>query len=270
MLALRYFETGLNIEHDEKNILGILTRPEEKVVNFNPCVIFCHGYNGNRVEDNRLTVKLSRKLTEMGASSFRFDFLGAGVSDGFFHQWTLSDRVDQLINIQLHLKNHWEFTHFYFVGLSDGCRVVLEASIKMDNVDGISLFSPLLFTIDWSDFSTNSTPKIQLKRSKLHKKIMLSDRVGVWLHPKYFGKEAIDFLTIMKDLLKKVPIQTVFGGADPYVMSTRKELESIYHSKLEIHIVNGADHLFSSEEWMCTLFDKTITTIKRALYEVSK
>ncbi len=265
--ALDFRENGLSIQYSSNKILGILTTPSDFENNPNiPCIIFCHGYNGNRVEDNRITVKLARRLASLGIMSFRFDFLGSGVSDGYFHEWTLNDRVDQVIEIinQIYKKNH--FTQLGLIGISDGCRVVLDVCSKIDNVDALAILSPQLFNKDWKiDNHDTKKREMVLKRSKLHKRIMPSDDVGVWLHPMYFGNEGQYYIDLIVKTLHKGPILTVFGGGDRYVLTSKREIKKVIDSNLSVHNIQDADHLYSSERWIEELFGRILQFFSHSL-----
>lgn len=259
--VMTFIEVGRNINHSHNTILGIITKPINNLDCVeNPFIIFCHGYNGNRVEDNRLTVKLSRSLAELGFMSFRFDFLGSGVSDGFFHEWTLNDRVSQVKTIKENLKNQIGFKKIVLVGLSDGCRVVLDACSSITDVTAAIIISPQLFNEDWKDDNKETgglSNKLTLKRSRLHGKIMPCDDVGVWLHPRYLSNEGEYYMDIIEKLIYKIPILTVFGGSDNYVTATKNRFLNIL-SNLTINTIKNADHLYNSEEFMDELFNLII------------
>ncbi|WP_353052568.1 alpha/beta fold hydrolase [Bacillus thuringiensis] len=260
-------ESGLSIEYSSNKILGILTTPSDFENNSNiPCVIFCHGYNGNRVEDNRITVKLAREFSRLGIMSFRFDFLGSGVSDGYFHEWTLNDRVDQVHEIINQLYKKLKFTNLGLIGISDGCRVVLDVGLKNDNVNALAIVSPQFFNNDWK-LDNQDTPKMDmvLKRSKLHRRILPSDDVGVWLHPRYFGNEGQYYIDLIKKTLSVLPILSVFGEGDPYVRTSKREIWKLINSNLSVHNIQYADHLYSSEKWIDELFQKILQFFSQSL-----
>lgn len=49
-----------------------------------PVVVCCHGFTGNKVGYNHLTLNLANFLEQQGYGVIRFDFLGSGDSDGDF------------------------------------------------------------------------------------------------------------------------------------------------------------------------------------------
>lgn len=54
-----------------------------------PAILYFHGFTGNKTGgDNRMGVKLARKLAENGYAAVRFDFIGSGDSEGEFESDT--------------------------------------------------------------------------------------------------------------------------------------------------------------------------------------
>lgn len=257
---MEFKESSLIIKYFSNKILGIFTEPSNvKNKTDIPCVIFCHGYNGNRVEDNRITVKLAREFARLGIMSFRFDFLGSGVSDGYFHEWTLNDRVDQVKEIINQLYKQFHFTKLGLIGISDGCRVVLDVCSQIDNVNALAIVSPQFFNSDWK-ISNQNTSKVDmvLKRSKLYGKIMPSDDNGVWLHPRYFGNEGLYYIDSIMKAVSRLPILSIFGEGDPYVRTSKREFKKLINSNLLVHNIQHADHLYSSEKWIDELFQQIL------------
>jgi alpha-beta hydrolase superfamily lysophospholipase len=60
--------------------------------------ILCHGFTGHRIGPGFLFVRLSRELQAIGVSSLRFDFRGAGESDGLFRDMTVDSMQSDLIS----------------------------------------------------------------------------------------------------------------------------------------------------------------------------
>jgi alpha/beta superfamily hydrolase len=59
---------------DGLKLAGILEKPKSKT---NTCIILCHGATVDKEEDGIFT-DLSRKLSNAGFATFRFDFMGHG------------------------------------------------------------------------------------------------------------------------------------------------------------------------------------------------
>jgi pimeloyl-ACP methyl ester carboxylesterase len=253
VIFLNIQEFGYEVEYNSKNILGIITAPRE--FDYSNCIIFCHGYNGNRIEDNRLTVKFARRLAQIGIMSYRFDFLGAGVSDGFFHEWTLNDRVLQGIEVIKQIRQHFEVSRLGIIGISDGCRVALDISSKVDGVNSVAIISPRLYNIDLpgNNLTSIKINKYKLKRSKLHGSIMPYDDAGVWIHPRYSENEGQYYNYLISNLLDRIRILTIFGGNDTCIPVSMENLNSIINRNFKVITIKDADHLYNSESWICEL-----------------
>lgn len=76
-----------------------------------PVVICCHGFTGNKVGYNHLTVNLANFLEQLGYGVLRFDFLGSGDSDGDFSTDTIvSGWQEDLYNVLQWVKRQAEFS----------------------------------------------------------------------------------------------------------------------------------------------------------------
>jgi uncharacterized protein len=49
-----------------------------------PVIICCHGFTGDKIGANQLTLNLARELERAGYIAIRFDYIGSGDSDGDF------------------------------------------------------------------------------------------------------------------------------------------------------------------------------------------
>jgi len=87
-------EKPVIFETHSTQIAGMLHAP--KVFAKSPCVILCHGFTGNKIESNKLFVKLARKLCHEDFVVLRFDFRGSGDSEGEFENMTISGELSDL------------------------------------------------------------------------------------------------------------------------------------------------------------------------------
>ena len=49
-----------------------------------PLIVCCHGFTGDKIGANQLTLNLAKELVKAGYGALRFDFLGSGDSEGKF------------------------------------------------------------------------------------------------------------------------------------------------------------------------------------------
>ena len=86
-------ERFVSFMHKGERIVGTLHIPDRMPA---PAVIFCHGFDGNRIGDHRFWVYLGRELCKKGFIALRFDFRGCGESDGSSESVTISEEMSDL------------------------------------------------------------------------------------------------------------------------------------------------------------------------------
>lgn len=62
-----------------------------------PAVLMCHGFTGDRQENHRLFITMSRRLAKAGIGSLRIDFRGSGESSGEFSDMTILTEVEDAL-----------------------------------------------------------------------------------------------------------------------------------------------------------------------------
>lgn len=86
--------------HSRGKRLSAMLHLPEKFSEVTPLIICCHGFGGNKVGYNHLTLNLANYLEQVGFRVLRFDFLGSGDSDGDFPRDTvISGWQEDLTNI---------------------------------------------------------------------------------------------------------------------------------------------------------------------------
>lgn len=107
-----------------------------------PWVIFSHGFTGQRMGPGYLFVKIARQLSDAGFSSLRFDFSGAGESDGKFPEMNVSTMESDLLHIVRKCRDTFNPSSVTLLGHSFGGMV--SAQIAGDvGADGLILLSPV-------------------------------------------------------------------------------------------------------------------------------
>jgi len=107
-----------------------------------PWVVFSHGFTGHRLGPGYLFVQLSRELAEAGVSSLRFDFSGAGESEGFFKDMTIDSMRSDLLSAARLVRKRYSPSSIILLGHSMGGMI---ASLCCATVkpDGLILLSPV-------------------------------------------------------------------------------------------------------------------------------
>lgn len=83
-----------------------------------PMVILCHGFKGNL--EYPLWEPLIRNLNAAGIGTLRFDFNGAGKSEGEFVNMTVPNEIDDLLNVISHVRGLSTTENISLVGHSQG------------------------------------------------------------------------------------------------------------------------------------------------------
>jgi uncharacterized protein len=104
--------------------------------------IFSHGFTGHRIGPGYLFVRLSRELAACGISSLRFDFRGAGESDGAFKDMTIQSMRADLLSAVRFIHREFTPTRLLLLGHSLGGMI---AALESGSVkaDGIALLAPV-------------------------------------------------------------------------------------------------------------------------------
>jgi pimeloyl-ACP methyl ester carboxylesterase len=107
-----------------------------------PCVIFCHGFTGHRLGPGYLFVKISRAFAGEGFSSVRFDFSGAGESEGRFSEMHTDTMMDDLTVVVRETRRMLAPSRLILVGHSFGGMIVARCAASL-GADGLILLSPV-------------------------------------------------------------------------------------------------------------------------------
>ncbi|WP_446898997.1 alpha/beta hydrolase family protein [Clostridium sp. LBM24168] len=233
-----------------KNIRGIINKPEcsEKV----PCIIYCHGLSGNRMEHNFMFVKIERSLEKFNIASVRFDFTGSGESDGDFKNMTLSSEIEDCENALEFVKklDYIDQNNINILGFSMGAVVSLVLCSKHRKEIRNAIFvSP---AINLYDIFIH-----EIRGEKLQKfmECGLFDVDG-----KVIEKTVVDdifsynFYECAKNVCQNTLI--VHGDEDKSVPPVYSIiLEDIISGKTLLKFVKGSDHCYDSPEYLNSLIN---------------
>jgi len=112
-----------------------------------PVIICCHGFTGDKVGANQLTLNLAKRLAQAGYNALRFDFLGSGDSEGEFASDTIvSGWQTDLRNVVAWVTQQPQFaeTPILLYGHSLGGLIVLTHKNEESTIAGRMVFAPVL------------------------------------------------------------------------------------------------------------------------------
>ncbi|MBN1307747.1 MAG: alpha/beta fold hydrolase [Chitinispirillaceae bacterium] len=107
-----------------------------------PCVIFCHGFTGHRFGPGYLFVKLSRALADAGIASVRFDFCGAGESEGLFSEMHTDTMMRDLRAVAAEVRRRFTPVRLILFGHSFGGMIAARCAADT-GAEGLILLSPV-------------------------------------------------------------------------------------------------------------------------------
>ncbi|MBM7693866.1 pimeloyl-ACP methyl ester carboxylesterase [Peribacillus deserti] len=224
-----------------------------------PLVIICHGFIGSKTGVDRLFVKAAEKLTAENFAVLRFDYYGCGESPGQYGDTGLCDLIDQtqrVIDYSLSL-NFIDTERVFLLGHSLGGAASVLALESESRINKLILWSAVGFpykditSILGSDEVLNLMEGETIEYSGYH-----------------FTRKYID------SLLKHSPVDSlkkfqgdalIIHGSDDDVIPCKYSLlykDIIKNS--EIHIVEGANHTYSSSCHFNGLIMTTIDWLNKA------
>lgn len=132
-----------------KWLSAMLHLPDESIKN-TPIVICCHGFTGDKIGANQLTLNLARTLESAGYIAVRYDALGSGDSEGDFSSDTVvAGWQEDLSNVLSWVKQQPRFSASPIIlyGHSLGGLVVLTQNSPDYDIAGRIVFAPVVHPI---------------------------------------------------------------------------------------------------------------------------
>ncbi|MFZ0565858.1 MAG: alpha/beta fold hydrolase [Chlamydiales bacterium] len=103
MLEKTEMRESITMENNGQRIFGILHRPLQETPS--PIVVFCHGFASSKHGTQRAFVYLAEALARENIASLRFDFRGAGDSEGNLSELSFNDLVADAVTALNYLPN---------------------------------------------------------------------------------------------------------------------------------------------------------------------
>lgn len=226
-----------------ERLYGMLHIPD--AVSSAPCVVFCHGFTGHRIEAHRLFVKAARALVAHGIAALRFDFRGSGESDGDFADMTVSREIEDAHAAIEFAASQPEVNplRLGLLGLSLGGCVAACCAPVDERIRALVLWAAV------------ARPNEIIRRNLDAEQLELLDRRG-WLivNGMRVGKQFFD------DIERIEPLNAVrqFRNAALVVHGSLDQVVPVEDAHLyadalggetQLRIIEGADHTFSRYDW---------------------
>jgi pimeloyl-ACP methyl ester carboxylesterase len=207
-----------------------------------PWFVFSHGFTGHRLGPGYLFVQLSRKLAEQGVSSLRFDFSGAGESEGRFQDMTIDTMQSDLLSAVRLVRKRFSPSAVILLGHSLG-GMIAGLCCTRAKPDGLVLLSPV------------ADPQGLIRRRKA---IMEAGRNTAGYYENGPHEMALSFLDGLKYIDPVAAVADHFKGkllllqGDNDASIAVSESSRYVHAALKTgietvsHVLRNADHNFSS------------------------
>lgn len=223
-----------------------------------PCIIFCHGFTGSHLGPAYLFVKLSRALAVAGFSSVRFDFRGAGESEGLFKDMNTASMMKDLTVVAENVRERYTPSKLLLLGHSFGGMIAARCAAPL-SADGAILYSPV-----------GNPEGIARRRKALIAAGPNTD--GNYENGPH--EMSISFLQHLKgyDPVEELysgfkgPLLLIQGDADPSIAveESYRYVERAQAASLHVdyHLLKNADHNFYRVADVNTVIATTVTWVK--------
>ena len=160
---------SITLENHGEKIFGILHRPlQAKNV---PAIVICPGFAGNKCGKFRMFVTLGKELAKRGIAVFRFDYRGAGDSEGEFHDITLEGKISDTLKCLDFLANDSQIdpSRLGLLGRSLGGAIAVLAARRFDAIKSLVLWAPVFRSDPWRELweSFKANQKLDQKKQEM-------------------------------------------------------------------------------------------------------
>lgn len=238
-------EIQVSFPSEGEAIFGVLHLPATAAA---PGLIMCHGFTGHRAESHRLFVVAARDFCQHGLAVLRFDFRGSGDSAGEFREMTVSRETTDAAAALAYLASRPEVNpdRVGVLGLSLGGCVAACLAGREPRVRALVLWSAAAHP----------------------------ERIREHLQSQWGESEVLDFngwglgRGFLEDLPRIHPLAEarrylgpsliVHGEQDEVVPpSDASDFQQALGGPSELHLVKGADHVFSGLTWQAEAITKS-------------
>jgi alpha/beta superfamily hydrolase len=142
---------SITLENHGEKIFAILHRPlhAKKV----PAIVICPGFAGNKCGKFRMFVNVGQELAKQGIAVLRFDYRGAGDSEGDFHDITLEGKISDTLKCLNFLANDGQIdaTRLGLLGRSLGGAIAVLAAGRFHLIKSLALWAPVFKSDPWRE-----------------------------------------------------------------------------------------------------------------------
>lgn len=246
---------ALELDVNGRLIRGCLRAPEGEGPF--PTVIFFHGFTVDKVGMMRLHELFARECVKAGFACVRFDFYGCGESDGDFNEMTVGHEIEEgkAIYEWCQKQPFCQPENVFLTGHSMG-GLVTGCLAPVLQPKAIVLWAPAL-----NMYYGAAVRARTMKGPTEHG----WDINGLELSRTYLDEiRKMDTLAMSRGYHGKVLL--VHGTEDELVqVDVAYQYQDVYGDKMQLELIEGSNHQFSSLAWKQRVYDLTTTFLRRQI-----
>lgn len=232
----------MKIEFKELNsngytLRGLFSTPLNQ---YKTIAVLLHGFTGHMNENGFLFKQLTKTLTDIDIATLRFDFMGSGISDGDFSEFTFFTEIEdakQIIKEAYRLNNNQKII---LIGFSMGGAVATRVSLLMEEyIEKMVLLAPagsmpLIIDAKFNAIPMDSNGNIDMGGYYMNKKI----------------QDTFKDYDMYKDIEKfQKPVLIIQGSHDQSVNPIYSQKYAKLYPNNEYHMIENAEHCFTKVEY---------------------
>ncbi|XP_048572165.1 uncharacterized protein LOC125552605 isoform X1 [Triticum urartu] len=238
-----------------EKLIGVLHEAGSKDI-----VVLCHGFRSSK--ESRTIMGLTDALTSEKISVFQFDFSGNGESEGTFQYGNYYKEVDDLHNVIQHFKEHKRDTRAIAGHSKGGDVVIIYASMYQD----VSRVINISGRFDLKRGIADRLGGDYMERINQHGFIDVAQKTGQFMYrvtkESLMDRLSIDMQSACMSIDPNCRVLTVHGSDDDVVPSEDALEFHKYIGNHEVHIIEGADHRYSSHRLeLANIVMKFVTSV---------
>lgn len=236
--------------HGEK-IFGILHFPLN-VDGPVPALIICPGFAGNKCGKFRIFVDVAQELAKNGVAVFRFDYRGAGDSEGNFSDITIESQFSDTLSCIEFLKSDSRFdsNRIGLLGRSLGGMIAILSAAQAPDIRSIALWAPVFSSEPWKKI-WESLPRDSNNVSKPAALKLLPANIPAVPSIQFLKQFFQVDLNKELEQIKHIPLLHIHGSKDEFVKYEQAlDYQKACESNLQAVFIqlSNSGHDFANEE----------------------
>lgn len=231
---------AVQLDCEGQKIFGVIHYPAAESLHKYPAVAFCHGLGGHKVGTYRISVDIAEALASIGIVVLRFDFRGAGDSEGAFKEMNISSQLADTMAALDFLEDDplVDPDRIGLYGRSFGGIIAILAATSRQNIKSMALWAPVFSATPWMEkWKAALAMEPEQKQSMMQVNGMTP---GISLFQQLFE------LNLEKEIAKLsgVPLLHVHGDKDQLVTPFHAD----NYQRVRQHSENSSFHRFPESD----------------------